>query len=79
MSTYESRKMKQCFCERLRELRLARKMSQSELADALGLSRSAVGMYEQGHREPDFEVLGKIVAFSGVSFDWLLGYEEIVF
>ncbi len=37
---------------RLRQLRLQAEMTQGELGRILGLSRSAISMYEIGHREP---------------------------
>lgn len=45
------------FSEKLTQLRKQRGLSQQQLAEALGLSRSAIGMYETGKREPDMEVL----------------------
>lgn len=42
------------YAERIRRLRKGRGLSQEELAARLGVSRSAVGMYETGKREPDF-------------------------
>jgi len=71
--------IKHYFVRHLIELRQERGMSQADLAKALGISRSAVGMYEQGRREPDFETIGSISDYFGVSFDWLLGYEEEAF
>ena len=45
------------FSMKLMELRKQRGLSQQQLAEALGLSRSAIGMYETGKREPDMDVL----------------------
>lgn len=45
------------FSLKLMELRKQRGLSQQQLAEALGLSRSAIGMYETGKREPDMDVL----------------------
>ena len=36
------------FSERFKELRSSRKLSQQELADKLGTSKSSVNMYERG-------------------------------
>ena len=47
------------FNDMLKYLRVREKMSQAELADKLGVSKSTVGMYELGKREPDFD--GQIV------------------
>lgn len=56
------------------KLRLLRgnHMTQRELAKLLGVSASAVGMYEQNRREPDLELLQKLSQIFGVSLDDLL-------
>lgn len=56
-----------------KRLRLSRGYTQAELADALGISRSRIGMYETGAREPDFETLETIADFFNVDTDYLLG------
>ena len=38
-----------------RSLRIEAGYTQDGLAEILGISRSAVSMYENGNREPDFE------------------------
>lgn len=62
--------------ERIRRLRTGARMTQGDLAARLGISKSAVGMYEQGRREPPYEVLLGIGALFGVSVDWLLAREQ---
>ena len=59
--------------DKIRELR-GREMTQGELAKKLGISTSAVGMYEQNRREPDLDTLKKIAALFDVSLDSLTGY-----
>jgi transcriptional regulator with XRE-family HTH domain len=54
-------------------LRKAAGLSQYELARRLNMGRSALGNYEQGDREPDFETVRKIADFFSVSVDYLLG------
>ncbi len=56
-----------------KKLRLSHGFTQAELADALGISRSRIGMYETGAREPDFETLEIIADFFNVDTDYLLG------
>ena len=56
-----------------KELRISRGMTQIETAEKLGISRSTIGMYETGAREPDFETLEKIADFFHVNVDYLLG------
>ena len=48
-------------------------LTQAEMAEKLGISRSTIGMYETGAREPDFETLEKIADFFDVDIDYLLG------
>ena len=54
-------------------LRESRKLTQSEIAKRLGISRSTIGMYETGAREPDYETLEAIADFFNVDIDYLLG------
>lgn len=61
------------FEKRLKELRLAAELTQAQLGRALGVSASAIGMYEQGRREPDGKMLAKISEYFNVSLDYLLG------
>lgn len=48
-------------------------LTQAEMAEKIGISRSTIGMYETGAREPDFETLEKIADFFNVDIDYLLG------
>ena len=64
------------FSERFKELRSSRKLSQQELADKLGTSKSSVNMYERGDRRPDFETAEAIADFFNVDMNYLLGYSD---
>ncbi len=57
---------------RIAALRRSRDMSQESLAKTLGVSPSAVGMYEQGRREPSAATLVALSRIFGVSTDYLL-------
>lgn len=57
---------------RLKELRENRNLTQAELAKLLKVSPSAIGMYEQGRRDPDSSTLKKISVLFNVSVDYLL-------
>ena len=65
------------FNERLKELRLSRELTQEEFAKRIGISRSAVGMYEKGKREPDFETLELFADFFNVDMNYLLGKSDV--
>ena len=58
--------------KRLKELRENKKLTQSQLSKILNISTSAVGMYEQGRRFPDENLLKNISHFFNVSIDFLL-------
>ena len=60
------------FGNNLKRLRQDRNLTQQKLADILGVSRSAIGMYEGGEREPDFETLEVIADFFNVRLDELI-------
>ena len=57
---------------RIAALRRNAGWSQAELAAKLQVSASAVGMYEQGRREPSAQILLSMAALFGVSTDYLL-------
>lgn len=57
----------------LKSLRIKSNMSQAELAELLGISRSAVSSYENGTRSPNHETLVKLATIFNVSTDYLLG------
>lgn len=65
------------FHERLKSLRQSKKLAQDEFAKLVGLSRSAVGMYESGKRRPDYETLEKLADFFNVDMDYLLGRRNV--
>ena len=57
---------------RIAELRRESNMSQAQLARLLKISPSAVGMYEQGRREPSADLLVELARVFGVTTDYLL-------
>jgi transcriptional regulator with XRE-family HTH domain len=59
--------------ERLRELRLRRKISQEEVARHIGITRSAYSHYEINNRQPVYETLIKLAAYFDVSLDYMIG------
>lgn len=61
------------FKEMLKYLRTRENLSQSELAEKLGVAKSTISMYEVGKREPDFETLEAIADLFNVDMNFLLG------
>ena len=61
------------FSKVFKHLRQAKGLSQESAAKCLGVSRSAVSMWEVGAREPDFDTLELIADFFNVDTDYLLG------
>lgn len=62
----------QSFGEKMKAVRINKGLTQKALADKMGVSASAVGMYEQGRRIPDANALSKIAAALDVSVDALM-------
>ena len=62
---------------RLKELREQRGISQTELANFLGVVRSTICQYEKGNRMPDSNILGKLADYFNVSVDYLLGRDTV--
>ena len=61
------------FNEMLKYLRQRAGYSQQDLADLLKISKSTIGMYEQGRRNPDYETLEKIADIFNVDMNFLMG------
>lgn len=64
------------FANVFKKLRVSAGYTQEELSKKLGISRSRIGMYETGSREPDFETLETIADFFNVDIDYLMGRES---
>lgn len=61
------------FCEKLKELRIQKGITQKDIAIITGHQQTLVSKWELGEREPSFESLKKISKFFNVSIDTLLG------
>ena len=58
--------------ERIKELRKKAGLTQSELADKLGLSDKAISKWEVGETNPDITMLPNLASLFGVTIDYLL-------
>ena len=64
------------FAERLKELRLEKELSQNQLAKNLGLTHTAIHLWEQNKRVPNLDALILIAKYFNVSIDYLAGLED---
>lgn len=65
------------FANVFKDLRVKSGLTQQEMADRLKISRSSIGMYENGEREPSFELLEAIADYFNVDMNYLLGKKEL--
>ena len=63
--------------EQIRCLRMARGITQVELAHRLGVSKQSVSNWESNNIQPSIELLEKIADLFGVTTDHLLGWETL--
>lgn len=63
--------------QRIKDLRTSRGLTQEQLADILKTSKSRIGMYEIGKREPNFEMLEAIADYFNVDMNFLLGKSDV--
>ena len=61
----------------IRSMRLSRRMTQTELAEVLGVQYQTVSKWETGATVPDVAMLPRIADFFGVSMDALFGRKRI--
>ncbi len=64
------------FQNRLKELRIAKGVSQKELGQAIGATYSAISYWETGINEPKISHVIALAKYFEVSADYLLGLED---
>lgn len=64
--------------ERLKLVRKNKGLSQQELADMIGASKSLISCYESGKRNPSLENIISFMEIFGVSSDYLLGADNLI-
>lgn len=68
--------MENLFPKRLREVRESTKLSQTDFAERIGISRASLSYYENGTRTPDVYLLRAVHEATGVSIYYLLGITD---
>lgn len=61
------------FSERLKELRLAKGLTQMQVSQSTGMSLLGYQRYEYGSREPAYNKLLALADYFNVSLDYLVG------
>ena len=64
------------FGERLAQVRKKKKISQDELAKAIGVHAPVIGRYERGEVKPSIEVATSMAEALKVSLDYLVGFAD---
>ncbi len=62
--------------ENIRKLRLARNLSQVDLAKALGVTKQSVSNWENNNILPSIDMLIRLAHFFSVSTDYILGLNQ---
>lgn len=62
---------------RIKELRIEKRLFQSDVAKYIGKSERIVGFYETGERDPNTDTLLKLSELFDVSVDYLLGKTDV--
>lgn len=60
----------------LKQLRLSTGMTQKEVAEKIGVTKSVISYYELQERTPSPEILVKLASMFNVTTDYLLGIER---
>lgn len=60
---------------RLKKLRIEHNMTQSQVAQRIGVSKAVISSYETTSRFPSYDVLIKLATLYGVTSDYLLGMD----
>ena len=62
--------------QKISQIRKEKKLSQSDIAKAVGVSRDAISKYERGDIVPSVENAKKMADVLGVNLDYLVSNEE---
>ena len=62
--------------DRIKQLRKKKGISQSELAELIGVKNNTASTWERGTRKPDFEALNLLSDYFEVSFEYILGSSD---
>lgn len=63
--------------KRIRLLRNEKGVSQEELSKVIGVTTSAISMYETGARKPSYEVISRLADYFNVTMDFIVGRTEV--
>ncbi len=64
------------FKERLKELRIEKGLTQTQLAKELRVNQRTISNWEVGERQPTLDTLEVIAKYFNVSYDYLLGLTD---
>ncbi|GHU68777.1 hypothetical protein FACS1894184_11560 [Clostridia bacterium] len=76
-ASYETTDVPELGKLRLRELREAQGISQSELARRLSLPQKTYNQYETGAHKVPLNILVRLAEYHAVTLDYLVGYSDI--
>lgn len=62
--------------ENIKQLRIARNLSQVDLAKALGVTKQSISNWENNNIQPSIDMLIHLAQFFSVSTDYLLGLDQ---
>ena len=62
--------------KRIKELRMARGLSQKQLAEAINVTQQVIALWESGKHEPKASYIYKLAEYFGVTSDYLIGLEN---
>ncbi len=64
------------YVERIKELRMSKGLSQMQLAQATGISQSAIAKWELGKTEPTASAIIALAKYFDETSDYILGLED---
>ncbi|AHJ86749.1 helix-turn-helix domain-containing protein [Bacillus sp. ZZQ-131] len=65
--------MENAIGKRVKEIRAELKMSQSQFAESIGVSKSLISLIELSRKKPSVETINKIAKKGNVSVDYIMG------
>ena len=75
INMYEEQRIRQRISKALREIRISKGMTQTEVGKVIGIGKTTYATWEQCRSMPDVDTMYRLAKYYGVTMDQMYGIE----